>query len=139
MAQYRLTSEGHFNDAFKLISVRVTQNIGGEDVEVDVKKNPPQELFSAIVPPGAVVEVPDSLIPGQHMQPVDAAAKKMCDAYPDASRPALWNTLEGLPNTVDMRSNEEMIASAMQTAIAAAFKAGRQADQELPKLALKSK
>lgn len=135
MAQYRLTGEVHFNDPFKLISIQVTQDIGGESEERTVRKN--QDLFSCLVPTGAVVEVPDTLIPGPHMEPIDDAAKAVMAAHMDQARPKFHNTLEGLPSTMDMRSSEEMIASAMETAISAAFKAGQKmSDAEPPKLSL---
>src|SRR5690242_16304323 len=136
MARYKLTSEGHFNDKFTLISVQAIQRIAGEDVEITVNKN--QELFSCLVPAGAVVEVPDSMQPGEHMEPVDAAARAVFAKY---VKPQYHNTLDGLPKTMDMRSTEELMRDAFLAAMAVQSQreAGTLSPAPAPKLPLARK
>jgi hypothetical protein len=46
------------------------------------KLTEPAYLLNVLWPEGAVVEVPDTLVPGPHMIPMDSAAKKMCKSIP---------------------------------------------------------
>jgi hypothetical protein len=112
MARYRLKAEGYFENPFRIISVRATQTIGGEEVDVDVPRKGNQDVFSSLVPAGWIIEVADDLVPGDHMEPLDDQARKMVELHPEQANPEFHADLSCLPQTIDLREPEERMAAA---------------------------
>jgi hypothetical protein len=69
MARYRLTAQTWLNAPFILVS--------GPDGKPDGR-----EFFSALMEPGAVVEVADAEHPAVHWEPLDDAARNQVAAFP---------------------------------------------------------
>jgi hypothetical protein len=91
MARYRLNEMGHFNDTFTLVSREIERD--GMPVTVPVN----QEQFAALVEKGSVIDVSDDLIPGPHMEPMDAAAEAQVAKFPGQSNPAFHADMAALP------------------------------------------
>lgn len=88
--RYRLHENCALNREFNLVSVSIEDPQTGEIR--DAKPRNAGLMFSVMVEKGSVVDVDESIIPGHYMEPLNDAAKAMCDKYPMAANPPM--TLE---------------------------------------------
>lgn len=117
MAQYRLTELWWSDNPVRVVSVQVDDAVRGL---IDVAPNNNlhkglmgEAVWGVLLESGTVIELPQErdgkpIVPNPTWEPLDDDAREMVARHP---RPQWYNTVDGLPQTLDMRDPLERIDS----------------------------